>query len=309
MTRFAPLPPPRVTREARATETWARRFRALGASPDTAYRFARNRLGLAVGAVAFGAGVVGTVIASRRAHDAPAGHAPPRRTSAVAPKPRPVAVVWLGPAARAQVTGAELAGVPVVHLPCTGDGSPSCSQIADSYLDGDGRRLPGLRRALRLPEGPLVLAAFSAGGHIVRRVLADARDRAELAGVVLADATYTTEWTDQAQGRAAPIRSFVDYALEALGGGRLFVATASSAPNKHHPTGAQTLAAIARELGSDVSTELGALSGLPAPEHAWRGGGVHLFDYGARFGHAAHATELAPKVWGALVRPWFEGVG
>ncbi|WP_437316694.1 hypothetical protein [Sorangium sp. So ce385] len=298
-----------MTREGRAIETWARRFRAFGASPETAYHLARNRLGIAVGAVAFGAGVVGTVIASRRGQGAPAEHAPSRRTSSAALKPRPVAVVWVGPVSRTQVTGAELAGVPVVHLPCTGDGSPSCSQIADSYLDGDGRRLPGLRRALRLPAGPLVLAAFSAGGHIVRRVLTDPRDRAELAGVVLADATYTTEWADQAQGRAAPIRSFVDYAMESLGGGRLFVATASSAPNKHHPTGAQTLAAIARELGGHVIPEVGAFASLPAPDRGWRGGGVHLFDYGARFGHAAHATELAPKVWGALVRPWFEGVG
>ncbi|WP_437601921.1 hypothetical protein WMF28_09945 [Sorangium sp. So ce590] len=102
----------------------------------------------------------------------------------------PVAVAWLGPMSAAQVAGAELAGVPVVHRTCTGDGSPSCSQIADSWLDGDGRRLPGCRRALRLPAGPLVLTAFSAGGHIVKRLLADPRDRAEVAAVVLADATY-----------------------------------------------------------------------------------------------------------------------
>ncbi|WP_437613337.1 hypothetical protein WMF20_11865 [Sorangium sp. So ce834] len=126
--------------------------------------------------------------------------------------------------------------------------------------------------------------------------------------MVLADATYTTEWTDRARALAAPIGSLVDYAAETAGGGRLFVATASSAPNKQHPTGAQTLAAVARELGSRVSVEEGALAGLPAPERRWAGGGVHLLDYGARYSHAAHATELAPKVWAALVRPWFEGV-
>ncbi|WP_437852247.1 hypothetical protein [Sorangium sp. So ce363] len=83
---------------------------------------------------------------------------------------------------------------------------------------------------------------------------------------------------------------------------------ASSAPNKHHPAGAQTLAALARELGSRVCVEGGALAGLPAPERRWGGGGVHLLDCGTRYSHAAHATELAPKVWAALVRPWFEGV-
>ncbi|WP_438019311.1 hypothetical protein WMF18_09675 [Sorangium sp. So ce315] len=100
----------------------------------------------------------------------------------------------------------------------------------------------------------------------------------------------------------------MDYAAEAAGGGQLFVATASSAPNKQHPTGAQTLAAVARELGSRGRVEECALASLPAPERRWEGGGVHLLDFGARDSHAGHATELAPKVWAALVRPWFEGV-
>ncbi|AUX28139.1 MULTISPECIES: hypothetical protein [Sorangium] len=308
MTRFAPLSPPRAPREARAIETWARRFRGLGVSPATAHKLARHRVALAVGGVAFATGVIGAVIATRRGQDAPRAAEPFGRTSSVRVRPRPVAVAWLGPVSAAQVSSAELAGVPVVHRTCTGDGSPSCSQIADSWLDGDGRRLPGCRRALGLPAGPLVLAAFSAGGHIVKRLLADPRDRAEVAAVVLADATYTTEWTDRAQALAAPIGSLVDYAAEAAGGGRLFVASASSAPNKQHPTGAQTLAAVARELGSRVHAEEGTLAGLPAPERCWEGGGVHLLDYGARYSHAAHATELAPKVWAALVRPWFEGV-
>ncbi|WP_437717357.1 hypothetical protein WMF45_13650 [Sorangium sp. So ce448] len=116
------------------------------------------------------------------------------------------------------------------------------------------------------------------------------------------------KWTDRAQALAAPITSFVDYAAEAAGGARLFVSTATSAPNKQHPTGAQNFAAVARELGSRVRPEEGAVAGLPAPERSWAGGGVHLLDYGARYRHAGHATELAPKVWAALVRPWFEGV-
>lgn len=157
--------------------------------------------------------------------------------------------------------------------------------------------------------GPLVLTAFSAGGHTVKRLLADPRDRAEVAAVVLADATYTTEWTDRLQALAAPIRPLVDYAAEAAGGARLLVCTASSAPNKQHPTGAQTLAVIARELGNHVRAETNALPGLPAPERRFSGGGVHLLDYGGRFSHAAHVTALAPQVWAALVRPWFDGIG
>ena len=231
----------------------------------------------------------------------------------------------------AQVKGAELAGVPSFNLTCTGDGSPSCGQIADSWLEADaraaeafadqwkgadGRRLPAMRRALKLAGGPVMLAAYSAGGHAVRRLLQHPADRAEIVAVYLADGTYTTEWTDRQKGQAKPIREFVEYALEAARGDHVFVATASSSPNKTHPTGSQTLDAIRRELearGVHGSTAPLALAGIaptipPEPERTWRAGRVALLDFAGRFTHQAHATEVAPRLLPLLVSSAFAGV-
>ncbi|WP_437877813.1 hypothetical protein [Sorangium sp. So ce513] len=96
--------------------------------------------------------------------------------------------------------------------------------------------------------------------------------------------------------------------LAAFSAGEHIVKGLLADPRDQHPTGARTLAAVARELGSRGRVEEGARAGLPAPERRWEGGGVHLLGYGARYSHAGHVTELAPKVWAALVRPWFEGV-
>jgi hypothetical protein len=216
---------------------------------------------------------------------------------------RPVAVVWLGPVDLSQVVGAELPGVRSVNLPCTGDGTPSCGQIADAWAAG-GRRLPALRRALRLPEGPLVLAAYSAGGHAVKRVLSSPEDRRDVVGVSLADATYTTSWEDERRRLAAPIGPFVDYAAEALDGSRLFVATASAAPNKAHPTGAESLDAVRRGVERAGARWAPGRAPLGA-ERSWFSGGVRLLDFGSRHKHGEHATVLAPAIWRAMVQPFF----
>jgi len=240
-----------------------------------------------------------------RREQEPAAPAPPARGDAGAP--RPAAVVWFGPVSRAQIAGASLGNLPLFVRSCTGDGKPSCSAIADSWKDADGRRLPGLRRALRLPAGPLVLAAFSAGGHLVWRLLEHPLDRAEVAGVALADATYTTRWVSQ--GEAAPIASLVAYAQEvARDPSRLFLATASTAPNKTHPTGAQTLEAIVRAAELRPLEALPRLGNVPAPARSWGGGRTVLFlDFAATRSHAEHATDLAPALWGSFVKPRFQG--
>jgi len=208
----------------------------------------------------------------------------------------------------AQSNGAELPGVRTVHRPCTGDGSPSCGQIAESWRGPDGRRLPALRKALGLPEaGRIFLAGFSAGGHLIWRILQDPRDRDEVAGVYLADGTYTTEWKDERARVAAPMAPYVDFGRFVMGDpSRLFIATASAAPNKNHPTGAETLTAIADAL-SLPSAPL--TSGLPPARRAWgAGANLRFFDYGNTFSHAQQVTALAQKVWPILVAPHFETV-
>src|SRR5262249_32335448 len=49
----------------------------------------------------------------------------------------PAELVWAGPVSRAQSLGAEFPGVPVAHRTCTGDGSPSCGQIAEGWRGAD----------------------------------------------------------------------------------------------------------------------------------------------------------------------------
>lgn len=226
-------------------------------------------------------------------------------------QPGPAAVVWTGPINLKQVEGASIAGVPSFVQSCTGDGNPSCGQIADAWKDAEGRRLPAMRRALKLPDGPLVLAGFSAGGHLIRRVLEDPRDRAEILAVYLADATYTTAWRDKAKGLAAPIEAVATYAREAGPAGHLLLATASSAPNKNYPNGAQVLIATALEAGASVVRQR-AIEGQalePQPERMFAMPGAIFLDFGGKYSHERHATTLSRQVWERYLRPFIERRG
>lgn len=226
---------------------------------------------------------------------------PPAPTRAV-----PAAVVWTGPVNLKQVEGATIPGVPTFVQTCTGDGNPSCGALADGWRDADGRRLPGFRRALKLPEGPLVLAGFSAGGHLLRRLLADPRDRAEILAVYLADAMYTTTW--KAARLAAPIEEVAQYAREAGQAGHLLVATASAAPNKSYPSGSLVLASTAKDAGAKpqaVKVTRGGAEELYRPEQSWSLPNAYFLDFGAKLSHEAHATRLARIMWEKYVNPFF----
>lgn len=223
------------------------------------------------------------------------------------------AVAWLGPVSPAlQVPDATLPGIAARAVTCKGDGSPSCAQIAESWTDGSGRKLPNALRQLGLTEAdlPLYLGAFSAGGSAVKRLLLDSRDRAPVSAVHLADATYT-DWAKP--GQPLPPEGFVRFALDALAGNKLFVATASSSPNGSLPSGSQTLASMKAEIELRSGAPLvegGTLPGLPVqPERLWRspGGTVILADYAGRISHGDHANKLAGPVWVHLVQPFAAG--
>lgn len=190
--------------------------------------------------------------------------------------------LWVGPVSAQQTQGAAWPNTKPVHWTCTGDGHPSCADIAALVQRGERQ----------WPADPLWGAAFSAGGHFWRRVLEDPAVRGRLKGLYLADATYTTE---RRGGAAAPIEGFVLWGLEAFASNKPFYATGSSAPNKTHPTGAETLWAIVDELArrgirwTDVAQE------IPGAARAVQAGSLLLIDYGARYAHAAHATEVAPR--------------
>ena len=227
-------------------------------------------------------------------------------------------VLWSGPFAPFQAPGATIPGAALASLPCKGDGSPSCGQIANAMVDAEGRRLPNLLRSgLIIPEpGPpidsedpdLCLGAFSAGGSLVKRVCLSAADRAAIRVVALADATYAG-WLPNGQPEAP--EGFVLYALDALTGPHLVVATASSSPNGQHPNGSQVLEAIKNEVerrSGLAFEEGGELVGVdPQPARVWHLGGVVLADYQGLVTHGQHATVLAPQIWQNVIAPWLAG--
>jgi hypothetical protein len=227
-------------------------------------------------------------------------------------------VIWFGPVSREQRAGATVEGATEHFVSCTGDGAggtPRCRVIAESYADGEGRRLPGILHHLGIPEGEeLYFGAFSAGGSAVKLFLAHPDDRAAVRAVLLADATYELRGPD---GKPASSPALVAYASEALesGGRRMFVATASSAPNVRlgaaEPSGVETLERIAGDIEARSGTRFDLLSYLPGiedlhPVRVWTRGTVTFADFGAELRHQEHATKLAPALWPRLLQPWID---
>lgn len=218
-------------------------------------------------------------------------------------------VVWFGPVNGMQVKGATAADATPHFVTCTGDGSdgqPTCGARAEAWIDPGGRRLPGLCKRLKVEEQDvdrLYLGAFSAGGQCIKRIATHPEDRAKIHAILLSDATYTTEWLDPKKGTTKPIEGFLRFALDCLSDGRLFLATASSAPNKTHPSGSQTLDGLRRgvEAAAEATFEDAASDpiwqGLRPPAGAWRLRNVIFADFGGAYKHGEHATALAPVLW------------
>lgn len=215
-------------------------------------------------------------------------------------------LVWFGPVWSGQVSGATPAGYTLRVVPCVAGIDPShkrCTDEAARWKGHDGRRLPGLRRALGLDaDARPVLAAFSAGGQCVRRLLLDPRDRAELAGVYLADATYG-EWESPGVVRVDELQeALVSFAVEAAADGRPLVMTASShVPGGAGPSASAVVQALhhaieARGTGAFCKVAPGdpVLEGIGSPVYAMRLGPVLYVDFGREVAHAGHATSIAP---------------
>ena len=132
------------------------------------------------------------------------------------------------------------------------------------------------------------------------RVRADLEAESARRGMSQVRANRVITVSTEQDRKAAPIEAFVAYAREAGAAGRIFVATASSAPNKQHPNGAEVLAAIAEAAGASRIAGEGELPvsvrGLPGARRGWALPGATFLDYGAAFGHDAHATKLAREV-------------
>lgn len=204
-----------------------------------------------------------------------------------------VSTIWIGPVSKAQAQQADAS-----FVTCTGDGNPTCGQMADAR-GGSLRSLAAELGILVDPAPRLVLRAFSAGGSAVKRYLDNDDSRSLVLAVTLADGTYETS-----SGYVSP--GFLKYGVESAGGGKLFVATASSAPNKTYGSGEQVLAnlqaAIERQTGQTFQRV--TVEGLG---DGWRLGGCWFFPVGSAYQHAEHATRLAPIVWTQIVLPFLSG--
>lgn len=196
---------------------------------------------------------------------------------------------------------------------CTGDGTGGTA-ICRVYAEQWGNAA-GMFRHLALTDkqaGELVLAGFSAGGHLWRRLLARPEFRARVRGALFADATYSSEGS---AASPAPVSGVVEYALDALRDpSKVLVATASSSPNKNFGSGEQVLLATMREVEKRSGVrfrEGGTLQTTPPPERVFRspGGNIVFAMYGTRAGgHAGHPG-LAPQVWRATMLPLIERSG
>lgn len=217
-----------------------------------------------------------------------------------------IPLIWFGPVWSGQVRGSVPDGYRLHVVGCVGNVDPKHKRCVDEsakWKGHDGRRLPGLRRALGLDVGSRpVLAAFSAGGQCVRRLLLDPRDRAEIGGVYLADATYA-EWEQAGVVRVDELQeALVSFAVEAAADGRPLVMTASShVPGGGGPSASTTLQALAYEIElrgegafCKVPPSDPVLAGLGSPVYAMRLGTVLYIDFGREVAHAGHATTIAP---------------
>lgn len=208
---------------------------------------------------------------------------------------------WLGPVNLTQVGSAVVPGLKAINLTCTGDGKPSCAEIAEGFVDANGRRLPNLLVSKGAdPHAEVIIGAFSAGGSVAKRLALNPDDREQIKAMMLADATYTIGGVDE---------GFVLYALDCIHHtDRMFVATASSAPNKNYPTGIQTLALLRAEVERRAGMPFSSstLPGVsPQPAAVWRLGNVIFCEF-PNVSHGDQVTKLAGQVWKAMLLPWLE---
>jgi hypothetical protein len=162
-----------------------------------------------------------------------------------------------------------------------------------------------LRKVTSLDGSPLILRAFSAGGSAIKRYLDNDDSRALVTAVTLSDGTYETE-----PGMVAP--GFLKFALEAVDGSKLFVATASGFGNvtggPRAMTGEQTLATLRTAVEQASGKKFEPVS-VPGVGEGYRLGGNFFFELGTKWQHAQHATELGPIVWTQLVEPFLARSG
>jgi hypothetical protein len=234
----------------------------------------------------------------------------------------PDLVIWAGPVNAAQVPGATVADAVQKFLPCTGDGKAaggaSAQRCGDLAVSSGGRILPGILDRLGLREdevGNIYLGAFSAGGHIWKRLLMSPEDRARIKGVMLHDAAYETGTSKS----PLPTQGYVEFALDALKDpSKFMLMTASIGANPstekkgvYYQSGAETMRSTIDAINHRSNyaiQEAGMLpEGLPNPSRLWTAGKNLYFAQYDNVGHGGHAN-MAPLFWENLLQPWVSRV-
>lgn len=226
----------------------------------------------------------------------------------------PDLVIWAGPVNGSQVPGATVPGAVQKFIPCTGDGKPPAPKCGNLATLSGGRVLPGILARLNLSEasvGKIYLGAFSAGGHIWKRLLMSQEDRARITGVMLHDAAYEAFPSKNPQ----PVQGFVEFGVDASKDPSKFLLMTASVgqnpsvekPGVVYQSGAETMratiAAINLRTGGAIQ-EAGALAeGLPTPTRLWTCGKNMVFAQYDNVGHGGQAN-MAPVFWKSLLQPW-----
>lgn len=223
---------------------------------------------------------------------------------------------WTGPANLSQVgPTAVIPGTEAAAIPCVGGyGEPLCRDLAWSWRDAQGRRLPGLFARLGLGDGvgDVFLCAFSAGGSLIRALASNPTDREMVRLTYFADATYSDGWAGDRPILTPELLELAEATISSPR--RLMVCTAGESPNYGKPSAAQVLDELRRVLEEKYGPfdPEPVFDGLePAPVWSARKGNLVLARYGLQpLVHAGHATELAGRVIPALVVPWYQaGMG
>lgn len=222
-------------------------------------------------------------------------------------------LIWFGPVSILQARPSVPEGFKLHVVNCVGDSRADfsrCSDVADRWRDVDGRRLPALRKRFSLaPDARPFLAAFSAGGMCVRRLLLHPLDRAEIAGVYMADATYSERVSGAPRIVGDPLQeAFVSFALECIADHRpLYVTTSSHVPGGGGPSASETALALRNSIAARASCPLvDAMNDDEThdldPVGAWGYRHVVFVDFGASRTHAAHVNEIAPVLLPRVVK-------
>jgi len=221
-------------------------------------------------------------------------------------------VVWAGPVFKLQVPEATVPGAKELWIGCRGDKGPHpyCPSIGTALSSSPEKLL--VKAKMPMDElGELFMGAFSAGGSLLKRLLANEEYRRITTAVMLSDATYTAVWTDQKNRIPPPIEGFVRWGVDvATGdGSKMFVATASPNPNYRWATGIENLKSIAKEI--EKRTGLGFKKrddffGVePGPVEVWQLKNIIFAYYPSKpLGH--NHPKIASQVWQNILLPWLD---